>query len=211
MSQLFVLTGANGAGKSTLSQSLLPNELIDLSVFYGDKLFVQRLSEIFPAINKSPKYARKMAFDDTVNAFESLVEQSLTQQQSFAYEGHFSSESPWQTLVRFKKHNYRIIMVFLMVEDLSISFQRVIERVKTGGHYVTPQEIEKNYFGNLTQLNNHLDLLDELILIDNSKAIQPALIAHIADKNCIYQATNLPKWFTQYLPKLNNLLNPSQK
>ena len=69
----------------------------------------------------------------------------------------------------------------------------------------------KNYFGNLIQLNNHLDLLDELILIDNSKAIQPALIAHIVDKNCIYQAPNLPKWFTQYLPKLNTLLNPSQK
>lgn len=206
MPQLFVITGANGAGKSTLSKNLLPPEMADLEVFDGDKYYVTKLSEIFPSQTKSPKYARQMAFSETVAAFESLVEHCIQTHQSFAYEGHFSSEGPWQSIVRFREHNYRIIMVFLMVSDLSISLKRVSERVKTGGHYVTSQEIEKNYFGNMIQLNNHLDLLDELIVIDNSKAIQPNQIAHLSDRKCIHSADNLPDWLINYLPKLHNLI-----
>ena len=55
---LFVITGANGAGKSTLAKALLPSQLAELDVFDGDKLFVQKLSEIFPSKSRSPKYAR---------------------------------------------------------------------------------------------------------------------------------------------------------
>lgn len=93
-----------------------------------------------------------------------------------------------------------------MVEDLSISLKMVLERVKTGGHYVTPQEIEKNYFGNLRQLNLHLELLDELILIDNSKSVQPDLIAHIVDGKCIYRNAALPEWLS-YVDNLHKLIS----
>ena len=206
MPQLFVITGANGAGKSTLSRSLLPIELAELEVFDGDKYFVTRLSEIFPSQNKSPKYAREMAFEATVKAFEELIEHSISKNQSFAYEGHFSSEAPWKTISRFKEHQYQIIMVFLMVDDLSLSQKRVIERVKTGGHYVTPLEIEKNYYGNLIQLNQHLDLLDELIVIDNSIAIEPKQITYISDKKCTQSSEILPEWLIKYLPNLNKLI-----
>ena len=147
-----------------------------------------------------------MAFDETVKVFELLVSGSLQERLSFAYEGHFSSEAPWQTITRFKERQYRIVMVFLMVEDLSISLKRVSEKVKTGGHYVTPQEIEKNYFGNLVQLDLHLDLLDELILIDNSKAIEPDLIAHISDGKCIYSNADLPQWLKNHTDNLHQLI-----
>lgn len=206
MPQLFVITGANGAGKSTLSSSLLPPELADLEVFDGDKYFVARLAEIFPSQNKSPKYAREMAFEATVQAFEGLVENCISKNLSFAYEGHFSSETPWNTIRRFREHQYQTIMVFLMVEDLSLSQKRVIERVKTGGHYVTPLEIEKNYYGNLIQLNQHLDLLDELIVIDNSIAIEPKQIAYISDKKCTQSSKLLPQWLINYLPNLKELM-----
>lgn len=206
MPDLFVITGANGAGKSTLAKVLLPVELSELDVFDGDKLFVQNLADIFPAKSKSPKYARSLAFEETVQAFEILVSDSLKKGKSFAYEGHFSSQPPWQTIVKFRENKYRIVMVLLMVEDLSISLKRVSERVKTGGHYVTPLEIEKNYFGNLRQLNLHLELLDELIVIDNSKPVQPDLIAHIADGKCIYNNAVLPQWLLVNIDKLQKLI-----
>lgn len=206
MPQLFVITGANGAGKSTLSKILLPPELMELEVFDGDKYFVEKLSEIFPKQNKSPKYAREMAFEATVKTFEGLVEDALIGNNPFAYEGHFSSKAPWQTIQRFREHNYQIIMVFMMVNDLSISQKRVIERVKTGGHYVTPREIEKNFYGNLIQLNLHLDLLDELIVVDNSKALEPRQITYIADKKCLQSLEMLPNWLNQYLPNLRAMI-----
>ncbi|WP_439557498.1 zeta toxin family protein [Dyadobacter sp.] len=139
MPSLFVITGANGAGKSTLSKILLPSELSYLTVFDGDKFFVNRLNELFPSHIKSPKYAREQAFQDTVSEFEKLVDRAINENEDFAYEGHFSSEAPWETILNFRANKYRVIMIFLMVDSLSLSQKRVSERVKTGGHFVTSQ------------------------------------------------------------------------
>jgi predicted ABC-type ATPase len=148
MPDLFVITGANGAGKSTLSATLLPPSFVSLRVFDGDKYFVEQLASIFPEKMKSPKYACYEAFKNTVNHFESLVNKAIDTQSDFAYEGHFSSESPWSVINQFKENKYRVTMFFLMVKTLELSQKRVAERVKTGGHYVTPIEIERNYYGN---------------------------------------------------------------
>lgn len=202
MPNLFVITGANGAGKSTLSKNLLPALFAQLDVFDGDKFFVETLKELFPSQIKSPKYARDAAFQATVTQFESLVESAIKNQQDFAYEGHFSSPSPWETIEKFKESGYRITMFFLMVNSLELSQKRVSERVKTGGHYVTPQEIEKNYYGNLVQLNNHSNMLDELILADNSQLSSPSLIHHILEQKKVFVSKKLPIWFKEYLGKL---------
>jgi predicted ABC-type ATPase len=204
MPNLFVVSGANGAGKSTLSKIILPEEFSDLEVFDGDKYFVNSLSNIFPAKIKSPKYARDMAFQETVTEFERLVEQSIISSSSFAYEGHFSSESPWQTIIRFREAGYHVTMIFLMVNELSLSLRRVSERVKTGGHYVTPQEIEKNFYGNLIQLNKQFRLIDELIIADNSTFGTPSQILRISEGNITesIEKSKMPSWVKQHLPNL---------
>lgn len=208
MPNLFVITGANGAGKSTLSQFLLPDDLTHLSVFDGDKFFVQSLNDIFPSKNKSPKYARDMAFEATINEFEKLVNESITSNSSFAYEGHFSSETPWQTIMKFKDNGYRVTMIFLMVEELPISLKRVTERVKTGGHYVTPQEIEKNFYGNIIQLDKHFHLINDLIIADNSIVGITNQILYLSDNKIIYCIDKplLPLWFTANLPNILSIL-----
>jgi predicted ABC-type ATPase len=204
MPELFVITGANGAGKSTLSKALLPQNLQYLPVFDGDKLFLEKLSQIFPSHIKSPKYARDEAFRQTVEEFERLQNNAIQANQSFCYEGHFSAVNAWQTIRLFKENNYQITMVFLMLSDLSVSLRRVTDRVKSGGHFVTPIEIEKNYFGNLIQLNRHFELIDELYIIDNSSPIFPTLILSLSNGKVIENLakSNLPKWFDEYLPNL---------
>jgi predicted ABC-type ATPase len=198
MPNLFIITGANGAGKSTLSKNLLPPAFTQLSVFDGDKFFVETLKTLFPSQIKSPKYARDAAFQATVEQFEGLVENTIKNQHDFAYEGHFSSPTPWKIIEK----DYRITMFFLMVNSLELSQKRVSERVKTGGHYVTPYEIEKNYYGNLIQLNHHFEILDELILADNSQLDSPSLILHFSENNKLFVSDILPKWVKMYLNRL---------
>lgn len=208
MPNLFVITGANGAGKSTLSQFLLPNEISHLNVFDGDLFFVKSLQEIFPSQTKSPKYARDMAFQATVEEFEKLVNLAIETKSSFAYEGHFSSESPWQIIRKFKENGYHITMIFLMVEELAISLRRVTERVKTGGHYVTPQEIEKNFYGNIIQLDKHFTVLNDLIIADNSiQGITNQILYLSGNKivNCI-STSLLPHWFIKHLPNILSII-----
>lgn len=208
MPNLFVITGANGAGKSTLSQFLLPDDIAHLTVFDGDLFFVKTLQEIFPSQTKSPKYARNMAFQATVEEFENLVSSAIISNASFAYEGHFSSESPWQIIRKFKENNYHVTMIFLMVEELAISLRRVTERVKTGGHYVTPQEIEKNFYGNIIQLDKHFTLINDLIIADNSVQGITNQILYLSDSkvvSCIEKSI-LPHWFTKYLLNISSII-----
>ncbi|MFD2522493.1 zeta toxin family protein [Emticicia soli] len=203
MPELFVITGANGAGKSTLSADLLPASFSALKVFDGDKYFVEQLSLIFPAQIRSPKYARDEAFKNTVDYFELLVSQAISTKSDFAYEGHFSSEAPWTVIQQFRENNYRITMFFLMVRNLELSQKRVTERVKTGGHFVKYNEVERNYYGNLTQLNKHYNLLDELVIVDNTTDAK--LLFHSASNTQIFKANSLPDWFSEYLPALSEI------
>jgi predicted ABC-type ATPase len=149
-----------------------------------------------------------MAFQATVEEFEKLVSSAIKTISSFAYEGHFSSESPWQIIRKFKENGYHITMIFLMVEELAISLRRVTERVKTGGHYVTPQEIEKNFFGNIIQLDKHFTLLNDLIIADNSIQGITNQILYLSENkvvNCI-NTSLLPHWFIKHLPNISSIL-----
>ena len=62
MPELHIITGSNGAGKSTVGPAYLPSHIADhYTVFDGDKLFIAKRKELFPAIAKSHKEARNMA------------------------------------------------------------------------------------------------------------------------------------------------------
>ena len=89
-----------------------------------------------------------------------------------------------------------------MVKTLELSQKRVTERVKTGGHYVTPTEIERNYYGNLIQLNQKYLLIDELIIADNTSIKAPNLLFHRVNNRHLFKLDNLPDWYQKYLPNL---------
>ncbi len=64
-------------------------------------------------------------------------------------------------------------------------------------------EIEKNYYGNLHKLNQHFDLIDDLIILDSSEE----LAVHLATKkdNLItfhIPPDEMPSWFSRGLPSL---------
>ncbi len=50
---------------------------------------------------------------------------------------------------QFKAAGYSIHIVFFGLTDTDLSQLRVIDRTKEGGHYVSPSEIEANFYGNL--------------------------------------------------------------
>ncbi len=208
MPDLFILTGSNGAGKSTTGRYYLPDPVRDnYEIFDGDKLFMQKRKQVYKIETPSIKEAQRIAKEWLHEEFERRVADAISRDDHFVYEGHFPDAENWQTVHRFKTAGYTTHMIFLGLSHPSISELRVLERAKMGGHNVPPYEIERNFFGNLYQLNKHYQLIDELQIIDTSESI-PKVLA-LFNKGSVIDSLpiqQLPGWFEDELPNLFQLV-----
>ena len=208
MPDLYIITGSNGAGKSTVGPDYLPSEIQqNYSVFDGDLLFVTKQRELFPHQTRSPKEAKKIAFDYVVETFEKLVEDALARSDTFVYEGHFTNDATWETPRRFKEAGYDIHLIFFGLTDPDLSQLRVTDRVAEGGHFVDRLTIESNFAGNLQKLNQYKDLIDFLTIVDTSeiKHITLATISHGHMESAV-SIRELPDWFIRYMPDIVALI-----
>ena len=171
MPSLYIITGSNGAGKSTVGPQYLPKEIIDTcEVFDGDLLFVNKRNEYFPSKTKSPKEARRIAWEFVSDKFDSLVENALSKKVDFVYEGHFTNDATRGIPKKFKAADFEINLIFFGLNNIDLSQLRVTDRVSEGGHYVDRATIETNFIGNLEKLNKNFTIIDNLTIIDSVPA-----------------------------------------
>ncbi|MGN6398482.1 MAG: zeta toxin family protein [Mucilaginibacter sp.] len=209
MPALYIITGSNGAGKSTVGPQYLPEQIRNnYPVFDGDLLFVSKQRELFPAITRSPKEAKRLAFQHVVDTFESLSENALTNNENFVYEGHFTNSATWDTPKRFKAAGYIIHLFFLGLTSADLSQSRVTDRVTEGGHYVDRTTIEANFIGNLEMLNINFRFIDHLTIIDTSEVRHTTLATlHSGLLVSSIQISDFPDWFIKYLPAIAALVS----
>lgn len=208
MPDLYIITGSNGAGKSSIGPDYLPHDIrINNIVFDGDLLYTQKLRELFPSKTRSPKYARKDALQYVVDLFEYQTDEALSKGKDYVYEGHFTNDETWSTPKRFKGAGYATHLFFLGLANPDESQLRVTERTTTGGHYVERNTIEVNFYGNLEKLNLHHTLIDNLTIVDTSDIVHKILFTTKNQKlEYSVNKSELPDWFTKFLPSLTLLL-----
>lgn len=171
--------------------------------FDGDKLKLLKQLEFRKLANGSYKEAGRMADEFVDMAFETQYKSALSNRDDFVYEGHFKEESSWNLIRTFKGEKYKIHMLFMGLASIEVSLDRVQQRAFNGGHNVPPYEIEKNYLGNLYKLNQHFNLIDELVILDTTERVT----IHLATKkdNIITlhsPISELPTWFIYGLPDI---------
>ncbi|HEX9513242.1 MAG TPA: zeta toxin family protein [Puia sp.] len=200
MPELYIITGSNGAGKSSIGPDYLPTHIRQQGpIFDGDKLFVEKRKELWRTI-KSHKECSKLAYAFVTETFDHLVETALAANQDFAYEGHFTNEATWDIPRQFRAAGYAIHLIFLGLQDTALSELRVVDRSQAGGHYVDPQTVADNFYGNLKKLNQHYSLFQTVQIIDTSEAEHVVLAVFEDGKpaNAV-PSEMLPAWFQTYL------------
>jgi predicted ABC-type ATPase len=204
MPDLYVITGSNGAGKSSFGSIYLPQALHNDTIFDGDKLFMQKRRELYPTQTPSHKEAGRIALEWLHEYFEEKVAAAIKENNTFIYEGHLPEDGNWVTPERFKTAGYRIHFIFFGLTDTALSATRVFERAVMGGHNVPPYEIERNFFGNLYQLNKRYAILDSLQIIDTSESTNPKLLAIFLNGvvNFSIPHQQMPDWFMVQLSAL---------
>ncbi|OLY95648.1 Predicted ABC-type ATPase [Cnuella takakiae] len=205
---LFIVAGANGAGKSTRSRSMLPAYMEDIPIFDGDILFNEKKKELQQHFSAKESMQRAASF---VSAhFDGLVSKAIQKRRHFAFEGHFTQKEHWQPILAFKNSGYYVHMVYLGLDKVETSLDRVARRVRTGGHYVDDFNVKANYYGNLDMLNLNAPLLHRLDLYDASRSLRHLAVLQPGRVMDALQPAEQPKWVQTELPKIATLINNRQ-
>ena len=168
--QAHIIAGPNGAGKTTFAQEFLPN-YAECDEFINADLIAQGLSPFAP---------EKMAVRASRIVIERIRELS-EKQRDFSFETTLAGNTSINTLKRLKSKGYALNVYFLWLPSPELAIERVAERVKRGGHFVSESTIRRRYEAGLKNfLSFYRPMVNLWILFDNS-AEQPVEIARKDD------------------------------
>lgn len=182
---LWVVAGANGSGKTSL-------------VLYYRSRFQDQITFINPddiAKELDPNYDGRdssliqKAGRLTISRQKKLIEDG----ESFGYETTFSSKRDLKIMSQAQKLGYEVKLAFIGLQTSAGNILRVEERVRKGGHYVSPSDITRRYQRSIANLVNALAIADKVYLFDNSST-RLKLVCRIKNKVIVRQASDLPSW-----------------
>lgn len=164
---VIVIAGPNGAGKSTVAPTLL-RDMLGVTEFVNADLIAQGLS----------------AFDTASVAFQagrvmlSRIRKLAAQRCRFAFETTLATRSyvPW--FVELKRSGYTFDLLFLSLPAPEMAVARVAERVRSGGHDVPEDVIQRRYKRGLENFFRlYRPLADRWWFFENSSPNGPRLLA----------------------------------
>lgn len=160
-----VIAGPNGAGKTSLQSLLRQASLVNCNVLNIDALAI----DLDTIPNDPLRYPIELA-KRTDKKFKQLCVKAIEERIDFAFECNLREEQV-KYLSLFDEAGYEINLVYLWLDKIEISFNRVNYRVSKGGHYVGKESIIRNYNEGLKNLDKYFDNWNNVYIIDNSMDI----------------------------------------
>lgn len=197
---LFIVAGPNGSGKSLFSKELT---IPDLEIFDGDK-------HMAALIKKYPETGSEALWSFiNENIFEGQKRQALEARLNYAFETNFSSADPMKTAREFKKAGYEIHLLFMGLNSLEESIERVAYRVRKGGHKVSEESIRYNFEFGYKNLYEYVTEFDFVTLIDNGLAsiedpVIPQEILYIMKGKVYLKIKDYPEWIEPIITKFQD-------
>ena len=181
-----MLAGSNGAGKTTFYESFLKDK--SLPFINPDNLAKE--------FKLDPYEAARMASD--------IREQMVSQSMSFISETVFSD--PVGDKVSFLENaadaGYQVSLIFIGIESVDLSKERVASRVRAGGHNIPAEKLQQRYSRTLRNLSLAIATLPRVILFDNSQFDSPFhFVAEYKNGKCHKKGKEpKPNWASAVVP-----------
>lgn len=156
--QVLIVAGPNGAGKTTFARTFLA-PLKDQVRFVNADYIAAGLSPFDPEL--VAVRAGKIMLEE--------LEACFRRGESFAIETTLSGRGYLKHIKRWREAGYRVTLMFLSLDDVSISIERVARRVVQGGHNIPEPVIRRRFKAGLELLHsNYKHSVNEWLLYDNS-------------------------------------------
>lgn len=156
--QVIIIAGPNGAGKTTFARILLA-PLKDSIRFINADYIAAGLSPFDPDL--VAVRAGKIMLEEVDGCFK--------RGENFAIETTLSGKGYLKHIKRWREAGYRVRLIFLSINDVNISINRVAKRVSQGGHNIPIPVIERRFKTGLELFHScYKNAVDEWVLYDNS-------------------------------------------
>lgn len=133
MPRCLIIAGPNGAGKTTFARRFLPHDAV--TRFVNADLLAAGLSPL------DPTAARVAAGKLFLRELDRLA----TAREDFAFESTLSGLAYVPRLRRWKAAGYRIEILYLRLDDVRLSLERIAARVRSGGHDVPESDVRRRF------------------------------------------------------------------
>lgn len=188
--EFWIIAGVNGSGKTTTVKNSKAGRLIgDVTYLNPDEITID-ITKSKPGINLTE------ANLEATRRVEKLVESYLSKKESVAVETVLSSLKYEPYIEVAKKAGFEVNMLYVGLETLELSVERVKERVASGGHDVPLDKIQSRWPKSHDNLAKFLPKVDNAFVYSNTLPHKRILVAlkqndkiHLLDKEALPEVT----------------------
>ncbi|MEA3314937.1 MAG: zeta toxin family protein [Campylobacterota bacterium] len=130
---LYIIAGANGSGKTTFAKEFSKKQNFE---FINADEIAKDLDK--DNLTKYKVKAGKIFFEKFKN--------SLQLDKSFIIETTLSGKYLVKYIEKAKKLNFRVVLIYLFLENPQTNIERIKNRVFNGGHYVPNQDVIRRFY-----------------------------------------------------------------
>jgi predicted ABC-type ATPase len=195
--QLYVFAGPNGAGKSALSaQMVAPGT----PVFDGDVEFA-KLKRTFYDLEE-----HKLWHAVNAQVFQDWKLYVIAKGEDAAFETNFRTAEVIDSVKQFISSGYQARLIFMGLDSVEASIDRVNLRVAKGGHWVSVENINNNYEQSLINLSIYYTVFTSVHLYQNFQSLESTIqmtpLMTINGSKITEETAELPEWAKQFKLKI---------
>lgn len=156
--KIIIIAGPNGAGKTTFARSFLPMEA-GVPRFINADAIAAGLAAFAP--ETAALRAGRLMLEE--------IDLCAARGESFAFETTLSGLTYLRHIAEWRAQGYRVSLYFLSLSNVEAAIERVIERVRQGGHNIPEQVIRRRFTSGLANFEKHYKMaVSDWVLYDNS-------------------------------------------
>ena len=177
----FVFAGNNGSGKSTFRNLIIDKIGIEINI--DPDAIARKIDPI------NPETKRIAAGKEVIKS----VNDYMNEGKDFSIETTLAGKNAIRQMQKAKEMDYEITMFYVALSNVNQNIERVAMRVKNGGHNIPTEDIMRRNKTSFKNLYAHADIIDNLVLIDNSQDDGETVI-EINDGVITFELNHLPPW-----------------
>jgi predicted ABC-type ATPase len=159
MREIIIIAGPNGAGKTSFANKHFDKPRVGLTYLNADEIAREMVAASLPQTQRDIRAGKEM-----LTRMDTLAAAGT----SFMFETTLASLTYARKILDWKKRGYVVGLIYLRLENVEMSIERVRRRVAQGGHGIPENVIRQRFARSAAYFERHYKgIVDEWYVWDS--------------------------------------------